>query len=153
MKLQSPQEQIRQASLRLLKYRDRSTREMRERLHRKGFDSSLIEMELAWLLEQRLLDDEKFVSVWIRHKLAISHKGKRLIAAELSAKGINSDLFRKVWTEYPEEESRSASEWARAHASGYNLLELYERRGRIRESLYRRGYSEEAIEKALKEIG
>lgn len=153
MKLQSPEEQVRQASLRLLKYRDRSTSEMRERLRKKGFDRSLIEAELEWLLAQRLLDDEKFTGVWIRHKLAISHKGKRLIAAELGAKGISPDLFRKVWAEYLEEEQRSALEWTRAHASGYNLLELFERRGRIRDGLYRRGYSEDAIEIALKEIG
>lgn len=152
MKPRSPAEEVRQAALRLLRYRDRSVREMRERLKKKGYDRNLIEREIERLIQERLLDDARFTGVWIRHKLAISHKGKRLIAAELGAKGIDAELFRKVWSEHLEDEIRSAREWVLAHAKGYGLLELFERRGRIREGLYRRGYSQEAADAALKEI-
>jgi len=125
---------------------------MRDRLRRKGFDPKAIEDEIKDLIEQRLLDDERFTGMWIRHKLTISHKGKRLIRAELGAKGIGSELFNRVWAEHAELEERSACEYAQAKAASYGLLDSFERRGRIRRSLYRRGYSQPAIEAALKEI-
>jgi regulatory protein len=145
-------ERTRQAALRLLRYRDRSVAEMRGRLAQKGFESEAIEDEITCLISERLLDDERFTGSWIRHKLTISHKGKRLIRAELAAKGIGSELFNKAWAEHAEIEIESAREWAQAKAAGFSLLDSFERRGRIRQGLFRRGYSQEAIEKALKEI-
>lgn len=145
-------ERTRQAALRLLRYRDRSMAEMRERLLQKGFEREAIEDEIEALISEHLLDDERFTGSWIRHKLTISHKGKRLIRAELAAKGIGSELFNKVWAEHAEMEIKSAREWAKAKAAGYNLLDSFERRGRIRQGLYRRGYSQTSIEAVLKEI-
>ncbi|TET23285.1 MAG: hypothetical protein E3J71_02680 [Candidatus Stahlbacteria bacterium] len=153
MKAKDERERVRAAALRLLRYRERSVAEMRERLRRKGFDHETIDVEIENLKEQGLLDDERFTGIWIRHKLTISHKGKRLIRAELAAKGISSELFAKIWAAHADQERRSACEWARAKAEGYSSLEGFERRGRIRQGLYRRGYSQEAIQEALKEIG
>ncbi len=153
MSAQDERERIRAAAFRLLRYRERSVAEMRDRLRRKGFDREIIEHEIEVLIQQRLLDDERFAGVWIRHKLTISRKGKRLIQAELGAKGISSELFSKVWAEHVDVEITSAREWTKVKAAGYGLLDSYERRGRIRQGLYRRGYSAEAIEEALKEIG
>jgi regulatory protein len=144
-------ERARQAALRLLRYRDRSLAEMRERLAQKGFESETIEDEITYLISEHLLDDERFTGSWIRHKLTISHKGKRLIRAELAAKGIGSELFNKVWAEHAGTEIESAREWVKAKP-GYNLMDSFERRGRIRQGLYRRGYSQEAIEAVLEEI-
>lgn len=152
MKAQEERERVRTAALRLLRYRDRSIAEMRQRLRRKVFDPEVIEDEIEQLLSERLLDDERFTGIWIRHKLTISHKGKRLIRAELAAKGISSELFAKIWAAHADQEISSACEWAKAKAEDYNLLDSFERRGRIRQGLYRRGYSQEAIEAALKEI-
>lgn len=146
-------ERIRAAALRLLRYRDRSVAEMRERLKRKGFNREAIEQEIGRLAEERFLDDERFTGVWIRHKLSISYKGKRLIRAELAAKGISTELFNRVWSGHVEMEKESARQWTLEHARGYSLLELFERRGRVRQGLYKRGYSQEAIDEALKEIG
>ena len=153
MKAQEERERVRTAALRLLRYRDRSIAEMRQRLRRKGFDPEVIADEIEQLIRERLLDDERFTGVWIRHKLNISHKGKRLVRAELAAKGIGAELFARVWEEHVEQERRSAETWAKAKAEDYNLLDSFERRGRIRQGLYRRGYSQEAIEEALEEIG
>jgi len=153
MKAQEERERVRTAALRLLRYRDRSIAEMRQRLRRKGFDPEVIADEIEQLIRERLLDDERFTGVWIRHKLNISHKGKRLVRAELAAKGIGAELFARVWEEHAEQERRSAETWAKAKAEDYNLLDSFERRGRIRQGLYRRGYSQEAIEEALEEIG
>jgi len=152
MKAQDERERVRTAALRLLRYRDRSIAEMRQRLRRKGFDPEVIADEIEQLIRERLLDDERFTGVWIRHKLTISHKGKRLVRAELTAKGISAELFARVWEEHVEQERRSAETWAKAKAEDYNLLDSFERRGRIRQGLYRRGYSQEAIEAALEEI-
>ncbi len=153
MKLLEEKERVRAAALRLLRYRDRSVAEMRERLKRKGFNRETIEQEIEHLIEERLLDDEHFAGIWIRHKLTVSYKGKRLVRAELAAKGISAEMFAGVWADHSEMEKESAKTWARAHLGSYSLLELWERRGRIRDGLYRRGYSQEALEEAMKEIG
>jgi regulatory protein len=152
MKPGEERDRLRAAAFRLLRYRERSVAEMRARLLRKGFDREAIDREIADLISEKLLDDERFAGVWIRHKLCISHKGKRLIRAELAAKGIPSDLFNRVWTEYTDREITSAREYAETRAKGFNHLDSFERRGRIRQALYRRGYSMEAITEALKEI-
>jgi regulatory protein len=152
MKPQDEQVRLRAAALRLLRYRERSVAEMRERLRRKGFPGEAIEVEIQTLKDEKLLDDERFTGVWIRHKLTISHKGKRLLRAELAAKGISNEMFARVWAEHVEMERESAKAWANARLKDTDLLELYERRGRIRQGLYRRGYSQEAIDEAMKEI-
>lgn len=149
---QDERERIRAAALRLLRYRERSIAEMRDRLRRKGFNPEAIEDEIEVLTQQRLLDDERFTGMWIRHKLTISRKGKRLLRAELAPKGISSDLFNRVWAEHARMEISSACEWAKSKAVSCNLMDSYERRGRIRQGLYRRGYSPEAIEAAMKEV-
>ncbi|MBN2380142.1 RecX family transcriptional regulator [candidate division WOR-3 bacterium] len=152
MKYQDDHARLRAAALRLLRFRERSVTEMRERLCRKGFSREAIEVEIQTLKDEKLLDDERFTGVWIRHKLTISHKGKRLLRAELAAKGIDAEMFSRVWAEHVEMERESARAWALAHLKDTNLLESYERRGRIRQGLYRRGYSQEAIDDAMKEI-
>lgn len=144
---------IESAALRLLRYRERSVAEMRARLAQKGFADEAVEEEIRDLILRNLLDDERFAGAWIRHKLTISNKGKRLIRAELASKGITSDLFEKVWAEHAGLEKESALKWAKAKAARYSRLTPFERRGRIRQGLYRRGYSAEAITEALEGIG
>lgn len=152
MKPGEQRDRLRAAALRLLRYRERSIAEMRDRLRRKGFHRDVIDREVETLIEQKLLDDERFTGVWIRHKLNVSHKGKRLIRAELAAKGIGSELFSRIWAQYVDQEIESAREYASSKVSKYDMLDSFERRGHIRQVLYRRGYSPEAISEALKEI-
>ncbi|MBD3285191.1 hypothetical protein GF359_02240 [candidate division WOR-3 bacterium] len=152
MKLEEERDRVRAAALRLLSYRDRSILELKSRLRRKGFHPDVISDEIERLKGEKLLDDERFAGVWIRHKLFISHKGKRLIRAELAAKGIPGDMFTRVWEEHVDHEIRSAREYALKKLASYDLLDSFERRGRIHQILFRRGYSQTAIDKALEEI-
>ncbi len=152
MKPVDEKDKIHTAALRLLKYRDRSVAELRERLRRKGFNPESVENELQTLLDNNFLNDQRFTEIWIRHKLTISRKGKKIIRAELAAKGISSRLFLEVWSKYRDAEIASARAFTLAKAAGFNLLDSFKRRGKLRQALYRRGYSAKAIEEALKEI-
>jgi len=152
MRLEEEREKVRGSALRLLQYRDRSVAELRERLRKKGFHPDVIADEIERLKEEKLLDDECFTGIWIRHKLSVSHKGKRLVRAELAAKGIPADMFERIWAQHSGQEIRSACEYAARRIARHDILDSYERRGRIRQNLFRRGYSKAAIDAALEEI-
>ncbi len=81
---------------RLLKFRNRSTRELAERLKRKGFSEDIITQSIAYFRNLQLVDDVGFTEQWIRAKLSRGY-GFLRIAQELSAKGITHDEIKSVW--------------------------------------------------------
>ncbi len=52
----------------LLSYRQRSTKEIKERLEKKGFPLRVIKKAIKYLSEIDYLNDESFAKFWIRAK-------------------------------------------------------------------------------------
>ncbi len=82
----------------LLGYRDRGSQELRERLLDDGYSAAVIETALARAVGLGLVDDHRFAEGLAR-RAADKGRGRRRIAAELDAKGVDAALAAEILTE------------------------------------------------------
>src|SRR5258708_13021911 len=73
--------------------RPHSTWEIREYLKKKLVSVEKIEAIIERLNELKFLDDEEFVSWWIRQRTEVRPKSMRLIKLELQRKGIEREII------------------------------------------------------------
>ncbi len=78
------------SALRLLSYRARSEREVRDRLNKKGIAADVRDSTIGRLREIGLLNDAEFAQSFVERRDRTSPRGRRLIVAELRSKGIES---------------------------------------------------------------
>lgn len=120
---------------RLLGVRERSEKEMRERLMRKGYDVQCVEGIVETLKGEGLVDDSKFVRLWAEDRAAHNPKGIRAIKQELLKKGIEGrlvdDFFKDPHSGY--------DEYAAAKKAVYGYLA-------------RRGFSHDVIEDIVEKL-
>ena len=85
---------------RLISYRPRSESELRLRLTQYvgkwKLEHSLVEEVLQILKEENVIDDFKFAQWWIEQRSDFNPRGKRMITAELKAKGVDEEIIREA---------------------------------------------------------
>jgi regulatory protein len=140
-------ERAREFSLRLLSYRPRSEKEVRERLGRHGFPPKTVEETIARLKEQGLLDEGAFARFWKEGRETASPRSKRLIELELRRKGIDPELAREAVQDLDEE--KSALRAARKKARSLKGLDEETFRKKMFSYLQRRGFSWELAHRTL----
>jgi regulatory protein len=94
--LEEEKQKIKQRAYRLLNFRARSTRELKNRLLTIGFDPRLVDTVIEDLLEDNTLDDERFVKAFINDYTIVHTKGNIFIIRELKKKGIPQDTIMKM---------------------------------------------------------
>ncbi|MDD3928034.1 MAG: regulatory protein RecX, partial [bacterium] len=96
-----------EAALVLLTYRDRSLSEMRDRLKRKSYEPDVVEAVIDRLIDENLLDDERFMRSVIRAGMGGRPAGRRRLRYELKKKGIADELvsegIREMYSDDDEE--------------------------------------------------
>jgi regulatory protein len=75
-----------------LNQRDRTVSEVRLQLQRKGVSEDLTEAVIQTLVEQHLLDDERFARLFVSDKRALEQWGSERIRRGLLARGIDRGL-------------------------------------------------------------
>lgn len=128
-------------ALRLLARRPRSEREVRQRLFRKGLPGEAVDATVRRLRELRLVDDEAFSASWVESRERTSPRGRRLLAAELVAQGVERGTAARAAAAVDERAAadRAAGSQARALAS----LPWPDFRRRLHAFLLRRGFDSE----------
>lgn len=91
--------------LKFLNFRPRSEKEIRDYLKEKlrklpEIDSSLIDLIIYKLKQQKFLNDQEFAKMWIRSRTEYKPKGERLIRMELIQKGIGKDMIDAAFAAY-----------------------------------------------------
>ncbi|HEY3318695.1 MAG TPA: regulatory protein RecX [Coriobacteriia bacterium] len=107
-------------ALRLLNYRDRGSGELRARLLDDGYEAAVVEDVVERALAMGFLDDRRFAEGLARQE-GMKRRGRRRVAAELAAKGVDEALAAQILAECcsPEEERGRALSLARRLASRY----------------------------------
>ncbi|MCX5712549.1 MAG: regulatory protein RecX [Candidatus Omnitrophica bacterium] len=137
----------------LLKYRLRSTEEIRDRLKRKKFSAQAIEATIKDLSASRFLDDEAFAKAWIEYRLN-NKIGIRRLRVELGTFGIPKETVSRqlesIKDDYNEEEiiQRVIKQKVRKLASPVDLTA----KRRIYAYLLRRGFSPEVVSDNIKQL-
>jgi len=144
-------EKCRNYACKLLKYRSRSEKEIREKLKQKKFSESTITDTLCWLKEKKYLDDRKFAQEW-RESRKRKGYSEKYIRWELKQKGILTEIVNSDFDEQEEllPDKEVAKKLVEKKIKQYKNLEPEKRKQRIQNLLLRRGFSWEIIEEILK---
>ncbi len=140
-------------ALRLLKFRPRSSDELRRKMLDKGFDSGVVAGIIQELIGTGLLDDAAFARAWLQYRLN-KPMGLRRIALELADKGIPKELVESVCRQAMEnvDEVEMVRRLAAKRARKYSDVDPLKRRKRLMDYLARRGFSMSAIMKVIRGI-
>ena len=138
-------------ALKFLAYRQRSKKEIIDKLAEKGFEDKFIENTLVYLKSYDLVDDLEFAKSFAKDKINLNKQGPQRIKYELYKKGISKEIIEKVLDEDDNEYNR-ALELAKKKLPSYKNDDrnaIYRKLGGF---LQRRGYSYECVSKVLKEL-
>lgn len=136
--------------MRLLSSRMYTSREIYDRLRRKGYDDETAEGVVTRLLEEGALDDERYAEFYVADSVNLEKKGEYRIRRELLGKGVAASLvdraFRKADVDFEAALREFAEERLRVtDISNYKDLE------RFKAMLARRGYSPDEIRRVLED--
>ena len=136
-------------ALNLISYRQRTERELREKLADR-FEEEVIDRAVDYLKEQSLVDDEAFAHAWSDSRTRTSPRSGRAIVRELTAKGISRSFADEAVIELDDEETAriAAAKFAR-RLSGNNYEQFHRR---MWQHLQRRGYSGAVTRRAVAEL-
>jgi len=138
---------------RLLKFRIRSEKEIRNKLKAKRLADNIIDETVSYFKELDLIDDRRFAKEWISSRL-LKPFGIKRIRHELEAKGIECDTLeeelKKAFQDNREEDI--VFQLAKNQAGKYKGIEPLKAKQRIFGYLSRRGFNTDAIYKAIKQL-
>ena len=140
-------------AFRFLEIRPRSTKEIVDKLRGKGCTDRLVEQTIAFLQNQKFLDDERFARDWVEYRLKQSYGSNRIIL-ELKQKGIGREIIQNALSLSAQDDLQEETvlQLAQKRAGRYKNLEPAKRKKRIFDYLARRGFTLELIKKAVSQI-
>jgi len=138
-----------------LSYRPRSESELRERLHQRGFNGDSVEVVLAKLKEQGLVDDMAFAQFWKDNRESFSPRSQWLTKLELRRKGVANNIIDQIADTIDDEDS--AYRAAQSKARSLSLSDYQSFRRRLGDYLKRRGFGygviNHTVERLWQELG
>lgn len=128
----------RDRAVRLLTYRERSTKELGERLDEDGYQPETVTAVVGRLSAAGLLDDDRFARSLARNLTLIRRLGRNRASRELRAHGIDPLLADEALDEAlsVDDESTAAGEFARSLSVKRGAT-----RDKVAAKLLRRGYA------------
>ena len=140
-----------QKALSLLKFMDRTESELRNRLSEDGIPKEVIQSTIEYVLHYGYLNDERYTVNYIRQRKET--KSKRIIKAELTGKGINSELIEMLFAaEYQEQEEdpeiTAIKKAISKKGKEPNSLSREEKQ-KLMAQLYRKGFELDKIKKLI----
>ena len=141
---------VRECALALLEFRDRTERELRQKLKEREYSAEEINETVLFLKEYRYLDDEAYVDRYIRSCAA--RKSRRQIRADLERKGVSREIIDlQLQEEYVDEDSQIRKLLEKKGYEPGKRMEPAEYR-RLMGALGRRGFSGEAIRRVTESM-
>ncbi|MFQ5585921.1 MAG: regulatory protein RecX [Thermodesulfobacteriota bacterium] len=142
-------------ALTYIAYRSRSIGEVREKLKRKGFDTSTIDEAIVRLTELGYLNDRRFAEEWVDSIARSKRWGKRRIVQGLIARGIERGIIEEAVKGFDGE--REAALARSALQAWYGKLprrgrEPLKQRSSAYRHLTRRGFSSETVLAVMDEV-
>ena len=135
---------------RFMSYRPRSEAEMKDRLHRRGFEDSKIEIVINKLKEQNLLDDTAFAQFWKENRDAFRPRSQRMTRMELKRKGVADEIIKAVTDDANDMDSAYEAALKKAQRLSGADYEVFRRR--LGDYLKRRGFGYMVINQTVKRL-
>lgn len=129
-----------QKATRLLDYRPRTEKEIRQRLSQKGFSSEEIDLVVERLQKANLVQDQDYAKMWIENRNEFHPRSQRMMRYELRNKGISEQMIDNALAE-SKEDGELATRAAQRYARKLDPSNRMEFRKRLSAYLGRRGFS------------
>ncbi len=84
------------AALKMLASRELSEAQIRERLARRGYDSTAIDETVRRLRDERAIDDVRAAEAVVRTEVSVRRHGRRRVELHLERAGIDTETARRV---------------------------------------------------------
>lgn len=139
-------------------YRPRSSREVIDHLHRKGFSKELAESVVHHFESVSLINNLEFARMFVRDKLRRKPTGKALLQKLLAAKGIPSSMIDQVLREHVSDEDQKiaarelAAKRLRLTKRSLTGLDAMKQKQRLTGYLLRHGFSNEIVQKTIQAL-
>lgn len=142
-----------QYALFLLNLRMRTVAEMKEKMYKRGYDSSVAEQVINNLLKEKYLDDENYFEVFMENMKTYKTWGKYLMKKKLIEKKLPQELINSRLNEIVNEddEYKIAKRYLDKELRGVEKLsELdYNQKQKFQRRLLSRGFSTSVVVKLL----
>ncbi|MBI2448253.1 RecX family transcriptional regulator [Candidatus Microgenomates bacterium] len=140
------------ALLFFLKSRERSEKEVINKLKSKEFSDNVIAQTLEKAKDLNLIDDQRFAEMWIRERAKFNPKGKRALQMELRQKGIADEILKQVLAENIDTETEESLAHQAFEKKSRVWTDMADRKQREKMTRYLagRGFSWNTIEKLIK---
>jgi regulatory protein len=130
-----------QKALKLLEYRPRSEREIRQNLQTNQVPEAVQDAVLERLRRAALLDDSRFANAWVQNRSEMRPRSRRALSYELRQRGIADEFIQDATRDLNEEEL--AYQAAVQQARKLRNLEWQDFRQKMYGFLARRGFNYE----------
>ncbi len=137
-------------ALRLLTVRDRSTKELRDRLERR-FTKEETQETLEYLEQLGYLDDLRFAKNHVQYRNRMRPTGNYLLRLELNSKGVKGSYIDQVLNS-PEAEYELASSLAKQRLGSLERVDALVRSRRLCTLLQRRGFPSNVARRVVSEL-
>lgn len=136
-------------ALKIVEFKDRTEKEIREKLSQKGYDEFIIEDEIEFLKSYGFINDSRYAERYTQDGINIKKWGKSRIKTELLRKGVEREIAENVIEDafYELDDDRLISEMQKRF-NNCDFSNIKERR-RIFNFYMRRGFSPEEIKGAM----
>jgi regulatory protein len=138
------------AALHYLSYRPRSEAELKQRLHRRGFDGDDVEAALANLKVQGLVNDVAFAQFWKDNRQSFRPRSKWLTKLELRQKGVSENIIDQAVADVDDEDNAYRAAIGKARSLPTDDYRGFRRR--LGEYLKHRGFSYGVISHTVKRV-
>ena len=128
-------------------FKDRTEKEVKDKLKEKGYSSQDIEESIDKLKEYGYLNDENYTLSYIKSN--INKKGVRLISMELAQKGINKETISEQFEDVSIDEVGVIEDVLFRRYRNIDINDDTQKR-RVYGYFIRRGFKQEAISKAIR---
>jgi regulatory protein len=151
-------ERAHQTAVNFISYRPRSSKEIVDKLSRKGFSHELAVEIIDKLKELNLLNDVQFARMFVRDKLLGKPMGRAMLRRKLLEKGIPFQLSEMVLKEYVTEENEQeaakilALRKMKMSRSRFSTLDPRAKQKRLIDYLLSRGFSQDIAFKTARSI-
>lgn len=138
------------SALRLLSFRQRSEKEMRDDLKRRRIPQDILDETVERLRTLRLLDDAEFARSYVDSRARTSPRGRRLIRAELLSRGLTRAEAEEPLAAFDEQDA--AYRAAARRARSLDKLAYPDFQRRLGDHLLRRGFGYETARETVKRV-
>lgn len=132
----------------LLKSMDRTEYELCSKLKQAGYAEMIVQVALDYVKQYNYVNDYRYACNYINYRKTM--KSMKMITMELGKKGISKEMIADAMEEEYQVDHEEESIMREIKKKCKNVEELtYEKKAKLYTYLYRKGYSQSLIRKAL----